>query len=168
MSSGAPALINAHEVALAYGHHKLLESVILTVGPGEKVGLVGRNGCGKTSLLKILAGVDQPDSGEVSRQRGLRVGYLPQDGVIASGKTLVKEVETAFKARAESFVADFDLVKRDDVDVLHDMVAAARTENEALKARLDALEARLVKLEGGKSDLSETLVAGAPEGPSVG
>ena len=80
---------------------------------------------------------------------------------------LGKEVETAVKARAESFVADFDLVKREEVEVLRDMVVAARAENETLKGRLDALEARLAKLEGGKSDLSETLVAGTPEGPSV-
>ena len=80
---------------------------------------------------------------------------------------LGKEVETAVKARAESFVADFDLVKREEVEVLRDMVVAARAENETLKGRLDALEARLAKLEGGKSDLSETLVAGTPEGPAV-
>ena len=78
-----------------------------------------------------------------------------------------REVETAVKARAESFVADMDLVRREEVEVLRDMLAAARTENEALKSRMDALEARLVKLEGGKSDLSETLIAGDPAGPAV-
>ena len=79
-----------------------------------------------------------------------------------------KEVETALKSRAESFVGDMDLVKREDYEVVRDMAAAARTENEALKARLDALEARLVKLEGGKSDLGETLIAGDVSGPAVG
>lgn len=78
-----------------------------------------------------------------------------------------REVETAVKARAESFVADMDLVRREEVEVLRDMLAAARTENDALKSRMDALEARLVKLEGGKSDLSETLIAGDPAGPTV-
>ncbi len=78
-----------------------------------------------------------------------------------------KEVETALKSRAEGFIGDFDLVKREDFEVVRDMAAAARAENEALKARIDALEARLVKLEGGKSDLFETLVAGSPEGPAV-
>ncbi len=79
-----------------------------------------------------------------------------------------KEVETALKSRAESFVGDMDLVKREDYEVVRDMAVAARTENEALKARLDALEARLVKLEGGKSDLAETLIAGDVSGPAVG
>lgn len=79
-----------------------------------------------------------------------------------------REVETAVRSRAESFVADMDLVKREDYDVVRDMAAAARAENEALKTRLDALEARIVKLEGGKSDLAETLIAGDPSGPAVG
>jgi len=79
-----------------------------------------------------------------------------------------REVETAVRSRAESFVADMDLVKREDYEVVRDMAAAARTENEALKARLDALEARIVRLEGGKSDPAETLIAGDPSGPAVG
>ena len=78
-----------------------------------------------------------------------------------------REVETAVRSRAESFVADMDLVKREDFEVVRDLAAKARAENEALRARIDALEARLVKLEGGKSDLSETLVAGTPDGPAV-
>lgn len=73
------ALLSANEIRLAYGHQNLLDGVTLAVKAGEKVGLVGRNGCGKTSLLKILMGQDQPDSGEISRRRQLRIGYLPQD-----------------------------------------------------------------------------------------
>lgn len=81
---------------------------------------------------------------------------------------VAKEVETAFKARAEGFVADMDLVKREDFEVLRDMVAAARSENERLAGRLAALEERLARLEGGKSGLAETLIAGDPSGPAVG
>ncbi|MBV5263364.1 accessory factor UbiK family protein [Pinisolibacter aquiterrae] len=80
-----------------------------------------------------------------------------------------KEVETAVRARAESFVTDMDLVKREDYEVVREMAAKARAENEALSARLDALEARLAKLEGGKSNLSETLIAGGdPAAPMIG
>lgn len=81
---------------------------------------------------------------------------------------VAKEVETAVKSRAEGFVADMDLVKREEFEVMRDMVTRAREENERLEARLAALEARLVALEGGKSDLGETLVAGEPGGPAVG
>ena len=71
-------LLSANEIRL-YGYQNLLDGVTLAVSSGEKVGLVGRNGCGKTSLLKILAGENQPDSGEVSTRRTLRIGYLPQE-----------------------------------------------------------------------------------------
>src|ERR1051325_2071071 len=79
MNVTGPALLTANDLALAYGHQRLLESVTLSVGAGEKVGLLGRNGCGKTSLLRILAGHQSTDAGEVTRQRGLRIGYLPQE-----------------------------------------------------------------------------------------
>jgi BMFP domain-containing protein YqiC len=81
---------------------------------------------------------------------------------------VAKEVETAVKSRAESFVADMDLVKREDFEVLRDMATAAREENARLSERIAALEERLVRLEGGKSALSETLIAGDPSGPAVG
>ncbi|MEW6307253.1 MAG: ATP-binding cassette domain-containing protein, partial [Verrucomicrobiota bacterium] len=71
MSSPTPALLSVNELFLAYGYQRLLEGVTLSVAPGEKVGLVGRNGCGKTSLLKILAGEQKADTGEISRRRGL-------------------------------------------------------------------------------------------------
>ncbi|MDG1363474.1 MAG: ABC-F family ATP-binding cassette domain-containing protein [Akkermansiaceae bacterium] len=72
-------LFSANDLRLAYGHQTLLDGVTLAISAGEKVGLVGRNGCGKTSLLKILANENQADSGETSARRGLRVGYLPQE-----------------------------------------------------------------------------------------
>ncbi len=72
-------LFSANELRLAYGHQTLLDGVTVAISAGEKVGLVGRNGCGKTSLLKILANENQADSGETSARRGLRVGYLPQE-----------------------------------------------------------------------------------------
>ncbi len=74
-----PSLLSANELCLAYGPQNLLDGVTLAVSAGEKVGLVGRNGCGKTSLLKILSGVNESDSGEISRRRQLRIGYLPQE-----------------------------------------------------------------------------------------
>ena len=73
------ALLSANELRLAYGYQTLLDGVTLAVAAGEKVGLVGRNGCGKTSLLKILTGEQPADSGEISTRRRLRVGYLPQE-----------------------------------------------------------------------------------------
>jgi ATP-binding cassette subfamily F protein uup len=73
------ALLSATEIRLTYGYQALLDGVTLAVAAGEKIGMVGRNGCGKTSLLKILMGVVAPDSGELALRRALRVGYLPQE-----------------------------------------------------------------------------------------
>lgn len=87
------ALLSANELFLSYGSQHLLSGVTLAISPGEKVGLVGRNGCGKTSLLKILSNDHQADSGEVSRRRGLRVGYLPQEFELDGTKTVQENIE---------------------------------------------------------------------------
>src|SRR5437879_2478009 len=62
LSMSAASLFSATDLRLAYGPQSLLDGAALAVGPGEKVGLVGRNGCGKTSLLKILTGEQDADS----------------------------------------------------------------------------------------------------------
>jgi len=89
----SPALLAANDLALAYGHQRLLEQVTLSVAPREKVGLVGRNGCGKTSLLRILAGHQSADAGEVARRRGLRIGYLPQEFELDDKLTVRQNIE---------------------------------------------------------------------------
>lgn len=93
MSSVTPSLLSANELSLSYGQQHLLDGVTLAVSPGEKVGLVGRNGCGKTSLLKILSGEQNADSGIVSRKRGLRVGYLAQEFELDGEKTVLENIE---------------------------------------------------------------------------
>src|SRR5664279_4795190 len=102
MSALSPALISANGLALAFGAAPLLEEVTLTVAPGEKVGLVGRNGCGKTSLFKILAGESEADSGEISRRRGLRVGYLPQEFELDGTKSVLENIEAGAADLVES------------------------------------------------------------------
>jgi ATP-binding cassette subfamily F protein uup len=93
MNVTGPVLLSANDLALAYGHQRLLQAVTLSVGPGEKVGLVGRNGCGKTSLLRILAGQQSPDAGEVTQPRGLRIGYLPQEFELEPRLTVRQNIE---------------------------------------------------------------------------
>src|SRR6266436_2739906 len=93
MSTSSPSLISANRLALAYGAVPLLEDVTLSVAAGEKIGLVGRNGCGKTSLLKILAGELAQDAGEISRRRGLRIGYLPQEFELDNDRTVQQNIE---------------------------------------------------------------------------
>ncbi|MCL4178726.1 MAG: ATP-binding cassette domain-containing protein [Verrucomicrobia bacterium] len=87
-------LLSASELTLVYGYQRLLEGATLAAEPGEKVGLVGRNGCGKTSLLRILSGELAPDSGEVSRRRGLRVSTLPQEFELNDDRTVRENIES--------------------------------------------------------------------------
>ena len=88
-----PPILTANDLALSYGYQRLLESVTLSVAAGEKVGLVGRNGSGKTSLLRILAGYQQADAGEIARRRGLRIGYLPQEFELDPNLTVRENIE---------------------------------------------------------------------------
>jgi ABC transport system ATP-binding/permease protein len=90
---GGPPILTANDLALSYGHQRLLESVTLSVAAGEKVGLVGRNGSGKTSLLRILASHQEADGGEIARRRGLRIGYLPQEFELNLKLTVRENIE---------------------------------------------------------------------------
>ena len=73
-----PNLLNLERVSKAYGVRPLLTDVSLGIGAGERIGIVGRNGDGKTTLLEVMTGLEPPDSGRVSQSRGLLIGYLHQ------------------------------------------------------------------------------------------
>ena len=76
-------LVNLETVVKSFGHRVLLDGVSAGVATGDSVGLVGRNGTGKSTLLGLLAGTEQPDSGRVTRARDLRTGHLPQTDRLA-------------------------------------------------------------------------------------
>jgi len=82
-------MLTVHQISKSYGIEVVLRKVSFTLNRGERLGLVGPNGCGKTTLLRILAGVDAPDSGSVRfYPPGLRVGYLPQGVLSGPDETL--------------------------------------------------------------------------------
>ena len=81
-------IISASEVTVRYNERAILDLVTLGIQEGDRIGLVGRNGCGKTTFLKLLAGLQTPDSGVVSQQRGLVASYLPQDFMLDASKTV--------------------------------------------------------------------------------
>ena len=95
-----PNLVNLERVSKSYGVRILLDEVSLGVGEGERVGVVGRNGDGKTTLLNLVAGRVEPDGGRVSRARGLHLGYLDQRDLLDDTHT-VREVVLAGKADHE-------------------------------------------------------------------
>ncbi len=85
-------LVILDKLELAYGHWPLLDQASLVIDRGERIGLIGRNGAGKSSLLRIVAGLERPDAGEVWRQPGLRIGHVPQEPAFAPGHTVFEAV----------------------------------------------------------------------------
>jgi ATP-binding cassette subfamily F protein 3 len=84
-----------------YGPKILFENVDWLVTPQERAGIVGANGTGKSSLLKVLAGMEGLDSGTLTTQKGLTMGYLPQEGLSLSGRSVFAECLTVFSALHE-------------------------------------------------------------------
>ncbi|HNQ73723.1 MAG TPA: ABC-F family ATP-binding cassette domain-containing protein [Verrucomicrobiota bacterium] len=72
-------ILQATEVTVRHGTQVLLDAATFAIAAGQRIGLVGRNGCGKTTFLKVLAGLQTPDAGTVTRRRELSTSYLPQD-----------------------------------------------------------------------------------------
>ncbi len=89
-------MISVTNISLQFGGRPLFEKISFRIGPRDRIGLVGSNGAGKTTLLKVLVGDQSPDRGEVARAKYVTVGYLPQEGMTAEGKTLYAEVESVF------------------------------------------------------------------------
>lgn len=100
------ALITLHNVTLGFGNAPVLENISLSIEPGARACVTGRNGEGKSTLLKVLAGVLEPDSGEVLRQNGLRVAYLPQDVPEDRPGTVRENLLQAITDPAREYVAD--------------------------------------------------------------
>ena len=79
-----------------FGHKLLFENCDWLITPREKTGLVGGNGTGKSTLLKIICGMESLDYGSISYTKGIKLRYLPQDGLTLSGRTVFAECMTVF------------------------------------------------------------------------
>lgn len=88
----APNLVNMEAVSKGFGTRTLLDSVTLGIGRGERAGVVGRNGDGKSTLLQVLARREEPDSGRITHNRDLRLGYLGQSDDLDPGQTVLHAV----------------------------------------------------------------------------
>jgi len=90
------AFVQFSKVSLAFGDRDILKDVSLRLASGSRACLAGANGSGKSTLMKIIAGEIPADSGDRAVQKGTRVSYLPQSGIVHRGKSLRDEAETAF------------------------------------------------------------------------
>ena len=83
---------------MAYGAQDVLVDVSFKINKGEKIGLIGDNGCGKTTILKLIAGIEKPVSGTVSKVKGISTGYLPQHLKFQAGRRVEEEISSVFEA----------------------------------------------------------------------
>ena len=90
------AFVQFSKVSLAFGERDILKDVTVYLQSGSKAALTGANGAGKSTLIKILAGIQDVDSGERIVQKGTRIAYLPQSGLVHHGCTLREEADKAF------------------------------------------------------------------------
>lgn len=134
-------MLTVHYLTKTFDLSPLFENVSFSLNPGERAGLVGPNGCGKTTLLRILAGEEHANAGTVSRDPWLRVGYLPQ-GYEPDPAASVSQVIGRAAGNAAALEAD-----------LADVAAAlaARPQDAALTARYDALLAQVESAETGRA-----------------
>ena len=110
------AVLSLSDAHLAFGHVALLDGASLSLEAGERVGLIGRNGAGKSSLLKVLAGLEKLDDGLLQQTQGLRIRYVPQEpefddagtvfDAVGEGVAEARAVRDAYEAHAEG--ADLD------------------------------------------------------------
>lgn len=89
-------MISLNGIGVSFGATILLKEVSFIVNKGEKVALTGKNGAGKSTILKIIAGLQTPNSGSLSRQNDITIGYLPQHMTITDTTTLLEETRKAF------------------------------------------------------------------------
>jgi ATP-binding cassette subfamily F protein 3 len=145
-------MIQLQSLTKTYGERVLLDSVTWTVSSGERVGLCGPNGVGKTTLLRMLAGFEQPDAGAITRPVATTVGYLPQDGLNHSGRALVDEASQAFGPLLEA---------RAEIDRIEHQLAdpeLAEGEHEAMLVRYHELTEFFRQHEGHSIELRVTQV----------
>ncbi len=89
-------MVSVNGVTVSFGGYNLFDNVSFLINPKDRIGLAGKNGAGKSTMLKLLAGLQSPTKGEISIPKDCKIGYLPQDMVHQHGRTVFEETETAF------------------------------------------------------------------------
>jgi ATP-binding cassette subfamily F protein 3 len=140
-------VIQLSDLTKTFGDRTLFDHVTWQIGDGDRVGLCGPNGAGKTTLLKILAGLEDADSGGVVKPASLTIGYLPQDGLTHTGRTVFEEAASAFQPLLDMKAEMHDIEhKLSDADIPPD-------QHDTMLSRYAELQDRFRLGEGYSMDL---------------
>ena len=90
-------MVSVNSVTVSFGGYNLFDNISFLINPKDRIGLAGKNGAGKSTMLKLLAGEQNPTKGEISTPRDIKIGYLPQDMIHQHGRTVFEETESAFQ-----------------------------------------------------------------------
>jgi ATP-binding cassette, subfamily F, member 3 len=115
-------MLNIHNLSVSFGGTYLFEEVTFRLGAGDRVGLVGKNGAGKSTMLKMLAGDFKPDSGVISQEKDIRMGFLRQDIDFERGRTVLEEAYEAF--------TEIKIVEKKLEEINHQLVTRTDYESE--------------------------------------
>ena len=113
-------MISINSLTVAYGGFTLLDDINFHISDNDRIGLVGKNGAGKSTILKLICGLQTPTSGNIAMPAGMRIGYLPQIMEHHKGKSVIDEAMTAFsdmfEKEAEIGRITEALAERDDYE----------------------------------------------------
>ena len=134
-------MISINNLTVAYGGFTLLNEIDFHISDNDKIGLVGKNGAGKSTVLKLICGLQNPTSGKVAVPAGVKIGYLPQIMEHHKGRTVIEETMTAFselfEEENELERITIELAERQDYEsqAYHDLIVRMNEINDRLSLR---------------------------------
>jgi ABC transport system ATP-binding/permease protein len=137
------ALLSLSRAHLAYGHVPLLNDTGFSLDAGERLGLIGRNGTGKSSLLKIIAGLEKPDDGLLQLSQGLRIAYVPQEPAFDPDRSVFDVVGDGVAEARRLRLAYEEHAPETDLDALQTQIEALQAWNWELRVEATLVDLRL-------------------------
>jgi ATP-binding cassette subfamily F protein uup len=150
-------ILIATDLVVRYNERAILDSATIGIQEGDRIGLVGRNGCGKTTFLRILAGLQSPDSGDVNRRRDLVISYLPQDFTLDTAKNVYENIRSGGE-HVLKLIAEFESLPHDSERHLELETRIQSLEGWTLDRRIEVAMSHLNCPDGERS--VETLSGG--------
>ena len=149
-------MISVNAVTVSFGGTNLFDNISFLINPKDRIGLAGKNGAGKSTMLKLLAGEQSATKGEISVPRECKIGYLPQDMIHQHGRTVIEETATAFEEiqKLETKLNDINHQLETRTDYESESYMKLIEDQTEIYARLDVIGA------GNKNEEIEKILKG--------